>query len=63
MAKHFLELKDLPKTPVEKPLRVLLLADDRQEQHAVSDHISAIIDGSQHQMDLVNPIYLSLIHI
>ena len=57
MAKHFLELKDLPIAPIEKPLRVLVLADDRQQQHAVSDHISAIIDGSQHQMNLVNPIY------
>ncbi len=59
MAKHFLELKDLPIAPIEKPLRVLVLADDRQQQHAVSDHISAIIDGSQHQMNLVNPIYQS----
>ncbi len=59
MAKHFLELKDLPIAPIEKPLRVLVLADDRQQQHAVSDHISAIIDGSQHQMNLVNPIYES----
>jgi hypothetical protein len=57
MAKRFLELPDLPLTTIEKPLRVLVLADDRQEQHAVIDHISSIVNGSQHQMNLINPIY------
>ena len=59
MAKRFLELPDLPLTTIEKPLRVLVLADDRQEQHAVIDHISSIVNGSQHQINLINPIHES----
>jgi hypothetical protein len=57
LKEQYYKLSEVKLTPAGKPLRVLLLADDRHPANVVSDHIDAFTLHSINNVEIVNPIH------
>ncbi|MDG1845118.1 MAG: hypothetical protein P8J01_01875 [Acidimicrobiales bacterium] len=56
MKNQFLEISAVSSDPVDKPLKVLLLADDEHPANTIIDYIESIVSESCHDIHLINPI-------
>lgn len=58
-AQCFIELDEVPTVGDGdwRCLKVLMLADDRHVGNVVRDHISAVVEGSRHSIEVINPIH------
>jgi hypothetical protein len=54
---RFQSLTEITLPQVDKPMRVLLLADDKHPANVVIDHIEAFRVASQHKVKVINPIH------